>query len=229
MKVWRERADVCARTVEAVDLMAHPGLIESMRDIVQAKLGVETGSADVEQTRRSRLVSIRVAQRLLNAGTLHRLHRMPGGTGQIRLTDGFRRFAQNVLFRQERTRSCQHGPFNGVLKLTDVAEPWRMHERLHRGCGDGPQRTPMAPARDADEMFRQKRDVVATVSERRNQKRQDCEPIVEIFPKCSSFHQSRQLLVRGGNNSDVHLNRPRAADRFDFSFLKHAEEFRLEV
>lgn len=126
--------------------MGTPGLTESMRNTVHAQLGVETRTADVEQTRRSRLVSIRVAQGFLNAGAFHGLDRMPGGTGQVRLTDGFRQFAQHVLFRQDGTRSRQHGPFDGMLELADVAEPWRVRERVHGACGDCSSRTPMAPA-----------------------------------------------------------------------------------
>ena len=147
MKVGRKGTEVRkADKGEKSRALDTPGLTEPLRNTVGAKLGVKTRTADVEQTRRSRLVSIRVAQGFLNAGAFHSLDRMPRGTSQVRLADGFRRFAQHVLFRQDGTRARQHGPFDGMLQLADVAEPWRMRERVYGACRHCSPRTPMAPA-----------------------------------------------------------------------------------
>ena len=78
-------------------------------------------------------------------------------------------------------------------------------------------------------MLRQQWDIITAISKRRYHKRQDGETIIEIFSKRSSFDEPEQVPVRGGNNSDVDLYGPSATNRFDFSFLNHAEKFRLQV
>ena len=78
-------------------------------------------------------------------------------------------------------------------------------------------------------MLRQQWDIITAIAKRWNHTRQDGETIIEIFSKRSSFDKPEQIPVRGGNNSDVDLYGPSASNRFDFSFLNHAQKLRLEV
>src|SRR5262249_16189989 len=75
----------------------------------------------------------------------------------------------------------------------------------------------------------QRQDVLGPLAQRRNRDRDDVEPIEEVLAELALFHHRLERAVRGGDDPDVDLDVPRAADTLEHAFLQAAEQLRLTV
>ena len=57
-------------------------------------------------------------------------------------------------------------------------------------------------------MFRQQRDVIHSVPERRNLNRKHIQPVKEIFPESARGHGFLQIAVGRGHNAHIGAARP---------------------
>ncbi len=55
-------------------------------------------------------------------------------------------------------------------------------------------------------------------------KRNDIQPIIEILPEGARFNSFRQILIRGGNDTDIDTDIVGAADSAEGLFLDNPEE-----
>src|SRR5581483_7319478 len=53
------------------------------------------------------------------------------------------------------------------------------------------------------------------------------QPVVDVLPEAPLPHLGLEVLVRRGENADVDLDRPVAADALDLALLEHAHDLRL--
>ena len=57
----------------------------------------------------------------------------------------------------------------------------------------------------------------------------DIQPVKEVFAKFPFAHHAVKIAIGGGDDAHVHLARACAAERFEFAFLQHAQQFGLKV
>ena len=50
----------------------------------------------------------------------------------------------------------------------------------------------------------------------------DVQAIIKILAELARFDEALQIAIRGGNDTDVDVNRLRAADTFEAAFLQDA-------
>ena len=55
------------------------------------------------------------------------------------------------------------------------------------------------------------------------------QPVIEVFPEPSLPDLFQEVAVRRRYNPYINLYGLRAADGLELAFLKHAQEFRLEI
>src|SRR5450432_9172 len=80
-----------------------------------------------------------------------------------------------------------------------------------------------------DKIFRQQSNIFSSFSERRHLNRKNLEPIKQIIPERSTRYRCNQITVRGGDDTNVNLNRLCATDSLEFPFLKDSQERDLSV
>src|SRR5258708_3808266 len=76
-------------------------------------------------------------------------------------------------------------------------------------------------------MPRQKRDVFAAITQRRDQDRDDAEAIIEVFAKSAFGNLFFKIFVCGCNDADIYIRFFGAADGTNFAFLKDAIQLHL--
>ena len=78
-------------------------------------------------------------------------------------------------------------------------------------------------------MLGQDQQIIAAFAQGGDRNREDVEAIIEILAEFTFFHVAEQIAIRGGEQANVNLDRAVAADAFEFAFLEHAKQFRLQV
>ena len=66
-------------------------------------------------------------------------------------------------------------------------------------------------------------NVLESRTQRRDNDREDVQAIEQVFAEAPGFHIGDQIAVGGGDDADVDLDAPAAADRLDFAFLQRAQ------
>src|ERR1700687_3301224 len=77
-------------------------------------------------------------------------------------------------------------------------------------------------------MTHQQRNVLRTLSQRRNINRENVQPVVEVAAKLLLLDHFFQAVVSGGDNSDVHSSGHSATQSFEFALLQDPQEPRLQ-
>ncbi len=72
-------------------------------------------------------------------------------------------------------------------------------------------------------------DVLGPLAQRRQQQREDVEPIIEVLAESPLADQNLQVLVGGRDDADVDADRVRGADAFEHPLLQHAQQLGLHV
>src|SRR5436190_5436587 len=75
----------------------------------------------------------------------------------------------------------------------------------------------------------QRGDVVGSLAQRRDVDREDVQAVVEVVAEALLLDQPGQVAVRRGDQADVDLDRPGAADTLELLLLEDPEELRLEL
>src|SRR5439155_193572 len=80
----------------------------------------------------------------------------------------------------------------------------------------------------AEQVARERRDVLAPVAQRREADREDAQAIVEVLAESAGLHLVLEVAV--GRHDDARIDRAGAvlAHRADLALLQHAQELRLE-
>ena len=79
----------------------------------------------------------------------------------------------------------------------------------------------------AQEMPREKSDVLEAISERRDPQVHDLQPVVEVLAELSLRRELQQVTMRGGDDAHVHPNWTVLSDGPNLTGLQDAEKLRL--
>jgi hypothetical protein len=130
---------------------------------------------------------------------------------------------QQIAFAED------HGAEDRVLELADVARPIEIHQHLHRR-GDAPRTLrPSSALKRATKRCTNVGQVFLALAQRRRFDGEYVEAIIEVFAEGVVGDELRQILVGRADDADIDLRRALAADRIDFAFLQHAQQFHLHV
>src|SRR5579883_1573643 len=122
----------------------------------------------------------------------------------------------------------QDGAFDEIFKLSDVARPGVVHERIHNVGGHVFNRFVLAATEGLHEIAHQERNVFAAFTERGNQDRKNVKTVIEI---AAEFAVSDELSEVGiGGRDDAHIDALGAitAKALELLFLQDAQQLRLE-
>src|SRR5690606_37338878 len=109
----------------------------------------------------------------------------------------------------------------------DVPRPIHADQALDRLLGEAPRREPLPFDGRVHEVADQHRDVLPPLPERRDVDRDDVEAEEEVFAEAPPLDLALQVLVRRGDDADVHADRPLAADTGDDALLQRAQDLGL--
>src|SRR6266545_416358 len=73
-------------------------------------------------------------------------------------------------------------------------------------------------------MQRQRQNVLAPVAQGRQLDRNNRQPVIQIFAKCSLLDRFFQLDVGGGDDADIDPTRASVAERRKFALLNYAQQ-----
>src|SRR4051794_20674419 len=76
-------------------------------------------------------------------------------------------------------------------------------------------------------MFGEEGNVFPALPERRQIECNDVDAVVEVFTELSFANEFLEIFIRGGQDAHVDLDGLHPPDSGEFSFLQHAQEFRL--
>src|SRR5260221_8682006 len=113
-----------------------------------------------------------------------------------------------------------HGAFNLILELADVARPIVLLEQIQGGRINFTDLLLLALACDHQEASRQQRYVAPPRPQRWKLDRESTEAVVEIGAKPAGRDPGFEIAGGRRKNPPVHLLGPRIADRYDISRLK---------
>src|SRR6266542_2535184 len=209
--------------------------LDEAAGIVAIELPVDGARRDAEQLRREGLVAARMTERLLDDEALHlfygrpdrdddRARRRPGAARGLRAPDGLRQ----VLLVHELASREHHGALDRVLELADVPGPAVALERRERRRGEPRERLRVLPGQPSQERAREERNVLAPIAERREPHRHDVQPVEQVLAEAPGAHLGGEVLVRRGDDPDVHLDRLRPAEPLHDAVLQHAQELHLD-
>src|SRR5882672_1094335 len=78
-------------------------------------------------------------------------------------------------------------------------------------------------------MADQPRDVIPALAQGRQDEREDIESIIQVISESTLGYHLGQIAIGGGDQTNVHANRPRAPQTLEFLFLEHAKQLRLQL
>jgi hypothetical protein len=113
------------------------------------------------------------------------------------------------------------GVFDGVSKLADVSDPGSACQFVEEGRRE-PKGLGRVWAGEAEEMFGEGGDIVATRAERWKLNIEDAESEEEILAELSGMHEGFEVSIGRGEDAKVGWSRSRVADGSDFVALDRA-------
>jgi hypothetical protein len=122
-----------------------------------------------------------------------------------------------------------HGAFDNVLQLADVPRPGIVLEEFGGAGGEAGELFPQFPVELLQQFEREGHDVFFSLAQRRNEKRDDIEPVVEVFAELAAGHCFFQVGVRGGDKADIDLDGTGSAEPVEGAVLKHAQQLGLHA
>jgi hypothetical protein len=78
-----------------------------------------------------------------------------------------------------------------------------------------------------EEVIRQQKDVGLSFAQRRHEDREDVEAVIEIVAEFGGRNRLLEVLVRGGDEPDVRVDRLGAAEPLEFALLQDAQQLDL--
>jgi hypothetical protein len=115
----------------------------------------------------------------------------------------------------------------GVVQLAHIARPGVCEQCLTR-AGRQSRRRPSKRFPDVlQEGFAERKDIAATLTERRDVDVEHLEPIEQILAKVSALHGLSQVAVGRRNDADIGFQQPRAPQPLELALLQDAQELGL--
>ena len=102
-------------------------------------------------------------------------------------------------------------------------------EDLQHIVGDGTNRLALTRGEPLYEMVDQLRNIISSLAQGRERNRENVQPVIKISAKFSLLYHVPQILIRGGDNTYVDLQRAAAAQALELLLLENAQQFRLQL
>ena len=80
-----------------------------------------------------------------------------------------------------------------------------------------------------EEVFQQQGNIVDPLAQRRDADRQHVQAVEEVLPEAAGGGQGLQVLIGGGDDADIAMNRGVAPDALELLFLQQPQQFRLRA
>jgi len=137
---------------------------------------------------------------------------------------------QNVFGQDDLFRVKLDDALNQILQLPDVALPGQGHQEVGGLVGqDHLFPTADAPGDGLDEIIGQQDDVLAPVPQGRQGQLEGAQAEEQIGAEKLLLDHVGQIRVGGGNDFDVHVDEPVAAQAHELLLFHHPEQGSLEV
>src|SRR6202795_1159296 len=201
-------------------------------DAVDLELAVEVAALDAELLGRAGHVPLVRAQLAQDVGALEGVAGVLELPVALQVVAGLRVFAgaerwRQVLWTDDVAGGHDDQPLDHVAELAHVARPVVGEEVGERLGGDGLRAPPVLGREERDEVLHQGRDIFFSLAEWRHLNRDDVEPIKEILAEAAGADLLLEVLVRGGDDADVHADRLLAADTLEGLLLQDAQHLGL--
>ena len=85
------------------------------------------------------------------------------------------------------------------------------------------------PVHADQEVFQQQGDILDPLAQRRDANRQHVQAVEEVLPETAGGGQGLQVLIGGGDDADIAVNRGVAADALELLFLQQPQQLRLRA
>ena len=100
---------------------------------------------------------------------------------------------------------------------------------MRHGLGrDTNARAAGARGEELEEAMRQESDVLSSLPQLWNFNRDDVQTVEQVLPECSLLDQVCEVLIRGGDDADVHFDVLGSTHPANDVILKEAQQFHLE-
>ena len=126
------------------------------------------------------------------------------------------------------TGAKDHSSLDTVLKFPDIARPVVSEKSAQRCLGDARDGGAEALVLDFNEVFDQQGDVFGAFTKGREVDGDDMEPIEEILTEGPFTNPGLEIVVGGGDDSDIDGMSGGGAEGADLTILENAEQFYLQ-
>ena len=116
-----------------------------------------------------------------------------------------------------------------MAEFADVSVPRMAQQPRPAGGADWLRRNAVTLAELRQQMLRECQDVVSTIAQRRNFQSEQTEPVMEVVAKFTGLHRLAKVAVAGGDDADVDVDLPVAAQSPDAPVLDRLEHLGLQA
>ncbi len=121
----------------------------------------------------------------------------------------------------------EHRALDDVLQLAHVARPVVGREHVDGRRRDAADVLAMLGREALEEMIGKKQHVRLPLTKRRDEDREHVQPVEEVLAERAVRDRLFHVLVRRGNEPDVHFDGLGAAQALELALLEHAEQLHL--
>src|SRR6266513_3904663 len=115
-----------------------------------------------------------------------------------------------------------------ILQLSHVTWPVIGLERFHGLRRDRLDARLHPLGEFLSKVSNQQGNIFRAVPEGRDGNRKDFEPVIQIAAKLLFLHHPTEIAVGRGDDADIDMNRPSAAQTFELLLLEHSEQLDLQ-
>src|SRR5260370_23797930 len=126
-------------------------------------------------------------------------------------------------------RKKDHQAFDEIAQFTNIAGPGITHQNFHGGIGKFASLLAVFRAEFIQEKSRDHRDVFLAIAQRRDEKRNDVEPVEEILAESSAGNFLLEILVGGRDNANIDAQGLIGADALKTLLFQDAQNCRLRA
>src|SRR5438105_8677082 len=200
---------------------------------VFSQLSFQSRPGDAQDLTRSPFVTFRHREYALDVCALDIVEgRNLGGAaisvGRGTRSDRTRRLDQ-VLFEQHVALAEDRRAREHVFQLPHVSGPGTCHQLLQRVAWDPAQVLVQALVDLHQQMLDEKRNVLATLAQRRDRERHDLEALVQVLAEPAGFHLARELAIGRRQDARAYRNPLHPADPLQLALLQDTKQLRLQV
>src|SRR2546428_13774753 len=135
--------------------------------------------------------------------------------------------ARQVPRAHERAGAKYDGGFDHVLQLSHVARPLISCQDAPRPGRNPGDIAPVLACIFRNEMESERQDILRPFAQRRYRDGEHLQTVVKVLSQFPPGDAGAQVAVRGGDDADVHVYRPQAANPLDLALLEDAEQLDL--